>query len=65
MSRLVIVKWCRMFEDSRTDLTDEEMEGRPATKSTRDIEQRVEDIIRSDFKVREAHFPCSENSKSI
>ena len=34
MSRPVIVKWCKMFEDGRTDLTDVEWEGRPATVST-------------------------------
>ncbi|GBL91783.1 hypothetical protein AVEN_185542-1 [Araneus ventricosus] len=33
MSRPAIVKWCQQFEDDRTDLTDAERQGRPATVS--------------------------------
>ena len=33
MSRPAIVKWCQQFEDCRTDLTDEEKEGRLAIMS--------------------------------
>ena len=65
MSRPAIVKWCQMSEDGRTDLTDAEREGRPEIVSAPDIVQRVEDIIRSNCKVREAHIACLEKSKSI
>ena len=54
-----------MLEDDRTDLTDTEREGRPATVSTPDMVQPVEDIISSNCKLREAHIACPENSKSF
>ena len=65
MLRPAIVECCQMFDDGRPDFTDVERERRPATMSTPDMVQRVEDIIRSNFKVGEAHIACSENSKSI
>ena len=49
-----------MFQDDRTDLIDVEVEERPATVNTPDMVQRVEDIIRSNSKVREANNACSE-----
>ena len=65
MSRPAIVKWCQIFEDCHTYLTDAEREGMPVTVSTPDMVQRGEDITRNNCKVREAHITCSENSKSI
>ena len=65
MSRSAIVKCCQIFEGGRTDLTDAEREGRAATVSTPNMVHRVQDIIRSNCKVREAHTACSENSNSI
>ena len=65
MSRPAIVKWCQMFADGRIDLNDAEREGRLATASTPDMMQWVEDIIRSNYKVREANIAHLENSKNI
>ena len=61
MSCLAIVKWCQMFEDGLTDLTDAEREGKPETVSTPDIVRRAEDIIRNDCKASEAHIAFSEH----
>ena len=59
MSLPAILKFCQMFEDGRTHLIDAERKGRPATVSTQDMGQRVEDIIRSNCEVKEAHIACS------
>ncbi|GBM32174.1 hypothetical protein AVEN_136724-1 [Araneus ventricosus] len=55
MSRPAVVKWCQQFEDCRTNLTDVERQGRPATVSTSDIVQRMEDIILNNGRVSVAH----------
>ena len=62
MSCPSIVKWCQMFEDGRTDFTDAEREGSTATVSTPDMVHRVEDVIRSNCKVRKTQIASSENS---
>ncbi|PSN33234.1 hypothetical protein C0J52_24489 [Blattella germanica] len=51
MSRPVIVKWCQQFEQSRTDVSDADREGRPSTSTTEDNIQKVDEIIRSNRRV--------------
>ena len=45
MSRLMIAKWCQMFEDGRTNVTDGLRVGQPSTVNTSDNAGRVNEII--------------------
>ena len=46
MTKQVIGKWCKQFEDGRTELQDVAGKGRPSTSTTADNISRVDDLIR-------------------
>lgn len=52
MSRPMIAKWCQMFEDGRTNVTDGPRVGRPSTVNTSDNAGRVNEIILANCHVK-------------
>ncbi|KFM68018.1 hypothetical protein X975_04435, partial [Stegodyphus mimosarum] len=45
MSRHAITKWCNMFENGRTEMDDDEREGRPSTATNLEIAACVNECI--------------------
>ena len=52
MTRQVIGKWCKQFEENRTELQDEAGKGRPSILPTADHIARVDDLIRMNRRIK-------------
>ena len=55
ISHPIITKWCQMFKNGRTNVSDELHLGRPSTVNTTDNAQRVKEMILTNYyiKIRE------------
>jgi len=65
MNRQNVTKWCREFSEGRTDVHDEQRNGRPSLNSD-DLLQQIEGEIRANRRVtiRELHHIIPEVSKT-
>lgn len=59
-------KWCRLFNEGRTNIHDDERSGRPTVKSE-DLVQKVDDEIRQNrrFTIDELHEKFQQVSRSV
>ena len=52
MTRQVIGKWCKQFEEGRTELQDEADKGMPSTSTTADHIASVDELIRNNRRIK-------------
>jgi len=52
MTRQAIGKWCKQFEEGRTELQDKAGKGRPSTSTTADHIARVDELIRMNRRIK-------------
>lgn len=61
MNQRNVTKWCKRFDEGRTDVHDEKRSGRPTVK-TADLISKVDDFIRQDRRITlenlQKAFPC-------
>lgn len=61
VSRPAIAKWCKQFENGRTDLTDEYRKGRPLTSTDAVQVAAVEQLIRDNRRIKIKEIATSLN----
>ena len=52
MTRQAIGKWCKQFEEDRTELQDEASKARPSTSTTADHIASVDELIRMNRRIK-------------
>jgi hypothetical protein len=66
MNESSVRKWCRMFNEGRTNVHDEERSGRPSL-STEDLKKQIDEHIRQDRRstLEELHEKFPQISRSL